>query len=738
MLVVFQFPIADLRSLSAEVSPVSLPTPPRTLKNDGIADSLRYFGWAANRAKGADHAFKDESIFYSAHNALSFQKGLGKKVFAKAGVEVKPKVDTRRRIFIPPKRLPSVRLEIEIGVETVQRPLEFDALIKLLTTVLVLPSNVQMIKNLPADLLPSYKFDPNAIGPLALHGKALASHFALATTKWHAEDCRKANDLVRACQPVLIVQFESGEVNVSEIADNFPIFKKLGREQTGGANVWYGLISSGHRNRIPCWLIGPGRAKQPAVARSLRICLLRLHAEHRTLEEVLRWHDRAAEPKLDTEKLASYLGSTWDTVLERKNRTGLDQSALMAAISTLAAVRPEEQSIDLKNRSIEVKRSLNLKSFRGEKQVESPLNWRDWLKNVEPQPDLTVAIHNPRGSSELQWSFHSPHKIIILPEPESIDIGDEPEKFLNSLLDMAVSKQTFQDHILGKCTILGETIPQSLWHLIEELTNILKRKPTVLLLSQETFLPWEIALNPGDKGNCFLGTQTILGRWLLPTIDTPHPDYPPAELSIDSVMLTAVQHGDLKAANKEVKEIKRILDRIPSAPSVKKLNAEKIMDYLRGRPRESLLHFAVHGVHAPFADQSDGLKLNGKNLSFSDVKMFKLESKPFVFLNACEVGSGHKVLGAAEGMPESFLNAGASAVVAPIWAINDDEARAIAIAFYETLRGEDSSSVADFFGLQRANFNIDTDPRTCMSYKFYGHPHLRLTLATKVQDESRT
>ena len=47
----------------------------------------------------------------------------------------------------------------------------------------------------------------------------------------------------------------------------------------------------------------------------------------------------------------------------------------------------------------------------------------------------------------------------------------------------------------------------------------------------------------------------------------------------------------------------------------------------------------------------------------------------FVFLNACQVGAGQRVLGDYAGLATAFLSAGAAGVVAALWNVHDLAAR---------------------------------------------------------------
>ena len=109
------------------------------------------------------------------------------------------------------------------------------------------------------------------------------------------------------------------------------------------------------------------------------------------------------------------------------------------------------------------------------------------------------------------------------------------------------------------------------------------------------------------------------------------------------------------------------------------------------------------------------------------VKGARLTSGPFVFLNACQVGSGNEVLGDYAGMAASFLYAGAAAVVAPLWSIDDGVARTIAEHFYEQAFA--GIAPAEILRSERASFGAGATTPTSsasLAYQFFGHPSLRL------------
>jgi CHAT domain-containing protein len=147
-------------------------------------------------------------------------------------------------------------------------------------------------------------------------------------------------------------------------------------------------------------------------------------------------------------------------------------------------------------------------------------------------------------------------------------------------------------------------------------------------------------------------------------------------------------------------------------------------ELLRGIPPADLLHFAVHGRYNPQnPGQESGIILtDGHSLHANEIAARDLASNPVVFLNACQVGAGQLELGAYSGVAAAFVEAGASAVVAPLWKIDDAIAREIALAFYDAVaRGEPLSEV-----LRKAREpfvdSYETKSATWMAYQLFGHP----------------
>jgi hypothetical protein len=377
--------------------------------------------------------------------------------------------------------------------------------------------------------------------------------------------------------------------------------------------------------------------------------------------------------------------------------------------------------------------------------------------------DLTVIIQRGDASdgSRLVWSVASRHMLNSLPaDPRGPLVDPPPERFLEELVGEASS-----DDILdlfaslrgqGRADI-ARLMPVFVRDALRSVgRTVAPRRPTVLLLSQDPYVPWELAVLdpplPGwpSDGSPFLGAQAAIGRWVL-AIEPPPAIDPPKHVTVhNEVVVTGVYDEvpdwpRLESAEHEAAELRR---RWPSAYAVD-ASLPAVLDCIAGTPAADIIHFALHGEFSTETARQ-GVVLIGTVeghpdqrrpvfLKPSHVDGGKLARSPLVFLNACQVGANRLVLGNYSGMASAFVRVGASAVVAPLWSVNDEAASAIALDFYARVfdGGEPPAEVL------RANRAKVTDSAiedhdggvsgTQLAYQFFGHPNLRLAVAVATQ-----
>ena len=351
--------------------------------------------------------------------------------------------------------------------------------------------------------------------------------------------------------------------------------------------------------------------------------------------------------------------------------------------------------------------------------------------------DLTVRIQQGDSTSggRLLWTFDTPHPVPIPDSPIASDIGNEPGQFLKQLIDGVSNREGkpgLYSYIAGLGITIADEMPPEFWDILNAVARARppgSGQPTLFILSEEPYVPWELASVPTPLGEDttappFLGAQACVGRWVLGQRRPKLP--PPTEVHVEGVVVVAGIYDRagwvrLEEAEGEAAEIAQVY-----GGSIVEARPADILRCLGGDPPADVLHFAVHGVYDPESVTQGLVLVDGSTLDPFQVKGQVLSSAPFVFLNACQVGSGHKVLGDYAGMAEAFLYAGASGVVAPLWSISDKVARDVSRRFYE--QAFNGQPLGDVMRQERAGFRQSDDvlSATGLAYVFYGHPSLRL------------
>ncbi|MDA0182196.1 CHAT domain-containing protein [Solirubrobacter phytolaccae] len=350
-----------------------------------------------------------------------------------------------------------------------------------------------------------------------------------------------------------------------------------------------------------------------------------------------------------------------------------------------------------------------------------------------PAPDLTIDIRRGRFPGELMWVFDTSHDLPVPDEAPITSVGDAPREYARSLILRANAREGQSDlfaFLRGIGKEIAEAMPPEWTALLAAVADRVGRPPLVQILSEEPHIPWELAwlderIDPEAPG--FLAAQACVGRWLLSERNPPWPA-PPA---VDGERMAAIW-GEYAAPGWQrllaAEDEGRALQARFGAAHVP-ATLDDVTRCLEGAPQADVLHFAVHGHYDPGGGM-DGLVLTDqRTLDPTVVRGMDLPHRPFVFLNACQVGMGREVLGDYGGMAMALVKAGASAVVAPLWSIDDQHAARVALEFYAEIQA--GAQPADV--LRRARAADGPEPSrasgTCFAYQFFGHPAMRLSLA---------
>lgn len=352
--------------------------------------------------------------------------------------------------------------------------------------------------------------------------------------------------------------------------------------------------------------------------------------------------------------------------------------------------------------------------------------------------DITVSL-TLLQDGRLEWRLAAPAASADLPARPLYSPHPLPES-KQFAADLLRDLKT-QDHrgVLAK-NILETTgqdiaafVPPELFDLLLQVHAQIRRPPTLLLLTNEVFVPWELAYvaPPLDESAPrFLAAQTQMGRWL----EDSNVMLPPAvTLEVKRVTAVASKYG-LSSGQRELKQAlaeQQYLREKWLAVPLEAVKADMEAMVSGAKIPGHLVHFAVHGYSDPNVN-NQALLLDDRNQlpATALTGAYTCGETPrfsFVFLNACQVGSPGRTLGHAGGFPGVLVRRGTLGFIAPLWDVDDDLACAHAQAFYdETFERE--QPVGAVLHARRGTYKEDGST-TPMAYIYYGHPALRLRYA---------
>jgi hypothetical protein len=380
-----------------------------------------------------------------------------------------------------------------------------------------------------------------------------------------------------------------------------------------------------------------------------------------------------------------------------------------------------------------------------------------------PAIDVTFRIafqDDNEATHTLRWSFTSPHAI-ALPVGKMSRSSTELASLPIGIIDEVAQGDGVDGIELlmeGIGASITNEIPGGVWEVLANVRREVQLKrganavPTVLLLTQETRVPWELALVPDTVADTtrakFLNTQFITTRWLLDDNITSVPPFAPQAQDVIAV------YGDYADSNVgELPFAKKEADLFTSHKATT-LTATRsnVLSVLLNKAMQpdgvtlapGVVHFAGHGEAARTSTAASFLLLNdGSTLSmtyFLNAPGLRT-NHPLVFLNACQTGAATTSLGQPGGFAGFCVRAGCSAVIAPLWSVNDEIAYAVAREFYAVAlqdAGGSEISVAEamfnarqkpYSSISETDANGQVTTRTTatrLAYIVYAHPAFHL------------
>jgi len=238
----------------------------------------------------------------------------------------------------------------------------------------------------------------------------------------------------------------------------------------------------------------------------------------------------------------------------------------------------------------------------------------------------------------------------------------------------------------------------------------------------------------------FLAAQVAMGRWILGDRAVASPPLVSRTIQAMAVMAGMYKlESGLRPLPQAIEEAKTLAQSYAAMPAIplecSAANFKSLLDASLSYNFNSIggvecVHFAGHGEVDPERPGDAAIYLSdGRPISpvFFNGSLLGQNHAPFIFLNACMVGTGGEMLGGLGGFPGNCLAGGFSGLVAPLWAVNDGVAKSLALEFYrQVFSVPEGRSVAEILCELRSNYNSERPVSSYLAYVYYGHPDLKL------------
>ncbi|MDP1899418.1 MAG: CHAT domain-containing protein [Rubrivivax sp.] len=415
-----------------------------------------------------------------------------------------------------------------------------------------------------------------------------------------------------------------------------------------------------------------------------------------------------------------------------------------------------------------VERAIVVSFFRGNECVGSathhtvvvPRGWQGATQNQPDQrspvrlaaqrrdaADLVVYVRRPQADVDvftLSLRSQLPGQEYESRDFGSFDLGGkEISTYLAETLDPSFQQfpagqasrrfdallATWNARFLDELADLGRQLwmhlPQAFRDEYLRLAGLAEPPRSICIYSDELEFPWEIVRPSGSVNGHYaqlppLGVSHVLGRWR-PSVDA-RPQPQAMRVTGMAVVIPDAQAAGLPWAAQESRELQAL---IPCAQAVTPADRAQLKRLL-ARTDVQLVHFSGHGVLGPNADLA-ALELEGtdqiKAMAFAS-SMLGSVAQPVLYLNACSVGRGSRVMGRSGGFAGNCIASGWSGVVAPYWPVYDPSAAHFGVAFYRKLK----AGLAIGEALCELRDEMRDDP-TAQSYAYYGDPFARVLFA---------
>lgn len=346
------------------------------------------------------------------------------------------------------------------------------------------------------------------------------------------------------------------------------------------------------------------------------------------------------------------------------------------------------------------------------------------IRPRETAPDISVSVVRTDGSvhsyrikvatellggfvAESEWHFTAGSDAYV-------------REVMAGFMDDKASTLARANALRGAGKIFFRQAPDAFKDIYWRLVDADAPPRTMLLVSEERSVPWELMvperrLPDGTfDTRSPLGAACAVGRW--------HQNgyYAPGQrVPLDrSLVLAPVYNPPLPKSADE----RDLVLRLFAGTEVPTTFDE--MDAFFQEQAASLLHFVCHGRDATVQAirLAKGQYLTAEQALGGGLAQSCRASRPLIFLNACELGRAGAGMVSVGGFPLTFMESGASGIVAPLWRVDDEAAHSAAVTFYETVRTDPFVPFAEILRRLRQGGLQPEGQDSHAAYVYYGDP----------------
>ena len=324
---------------------------------------------------------------------------------------------------------------------------------------------------------------------------------------------------------------------------------------------------------------------------------------------------------------------------------------------------------------------------------------------------FTLRCFTPQGKWEGPWNLPQVSKDLVNAYMQRFMAAAKTKACINRLKSAGTN---FWD-------ALPDEVRPLLWNAIAAGAT------SMSIISQEPYIPWELIIPYQNlrSPRKALGVELRVGRWVTGDYTSP-----PQTIQMRSAYIVCPTTSGLASSKAEL----TFLTSLPFHPNspIQPASYDGVDKGLSGEPRD-IVHFICHGKTATIQTlqlDTPDTRDTPDTLDCSEMRTMPgfqhaFEHGTFAFLNACEVGGQVLALDGVGGFANSFIELGASAVVAPLWPVQDAAALQVSQLFYNQVLG--GSPLSEALKSIRAKA-YDEAIDSYAAYCFYGDPEARASL----------